>query len=563
MKRALTPLLPAALLAGVLLLPLLPFQDPHAVALDARLLPPGSEGRLLGSDELGRDLLSRIVHGTRLSLVVALVGVSVAAAGGTALGMCAAYFGRAVDSVLMRAVDVLLAFPYLLLALAIVAVLGPSLVNATIAIAIVNIPFFARTMRGATLAVMVEEYVGAARALGASNLRVLWYHLLPGVRGPFVVATATSSGWMLLETAGLSFLGLGAQPPTADLGGLVGQGRHLLVTAPHVALLPAATLTALVLGLNLLGDRFAESDVSRRRAEAPPQADGDPAESISAGMETLPSDPLSALTVSGLRVSAAETPLLDNVHLQVPKGHITGLIGESGSGKSLLTSSILGLLPAGTTLDAGQIALGATPLSELPHAQRRALLGKRIGFVPQNPHGSLHPLMSIGAQIVDAIRVHRRISRAHALSLAKTLLEEVRISDPEARLRSRPHELSGGMKQRIALALALCNDPELLVLDEPTTALDVTTQASLLELLRERRDARGLSLLFVTHDLGVVAELCDDVYVLDAGRIVERAPVADLFTNPKHPRTRALVAALAPKIHRSEDRSAQGTPGND
>lgn len=247
--------------------PLLPLPDPAATDLDARLLPPLSPGHWLGTDQLGRDLGARLLQGLRVSLAVALLGVAVAAAGGSVLGVVAAYYGRKLDSVLMRGVDVLMAFPYLLLALAIVAALGPGLVNATIAIAIVNVPFFARSVRGAALGVRNEEYVEAARAAGASNPRVVFRHVLPNVLPVVVIAGSSSLGWMIVETAGLSFLGLGAQPPTADLGSLLGRARHLLTTAPHVTLAPGLTIVVVVLALNLLGDALRDVLDPRLRAE--------------------------------------------------------------------------------------------------------------------------------------------------------------------------------------------------------------------------------------------------------------------------------------------------------
>jgi peptide/nickel transport system permease protein len=241
------------------LAPILPLPHPAATDLDARLLPPLSPGHWLGTDQLGRDLGARLLQGLRLSLAVALAGVAVAAAAGSVVGVIAAHRGHAVDAVLMRGVDVLMAFPYLLLALAIVAALGPGLVNATIAIAVVNVPFFARAVRGAALGVRNEEYVEAARAAGATDARVIFLHVLPNVLPVIVVASSTTLGWMIVETAGLSFLGLGAQPPTADLGSMLGRARHLLATAPHVSLVPGIAIVVVVTCVNLLGDALRDA----------------------------------------------------------------------------------------------------------------------------------------------------------------------------------------------------------------------------------------------------------------------------------------------------------------
>jgi peptide/nickel transport system permease protein len=266
----------AALVALALAAPLLPLPDPAETALETRLLAPLSPGHLLGTDQLGRDLLSRLIFAIRLSLVVALIGVTLAGAVGSLLGLVAAHYGRQLDTVLMRGVDVLMAFPYLLLALAIVAALGPGLLNATLAIAIVNVPFFARAVRGAALSVRREEFVEAARAAGASDARVLWVHVAPNVLPVIVIAASSSLAWMIVETAGLSFLGLGAQPPNADLGSLLGRARHLLGTAPHVLLAPGVAIVLLALPLHLLGDALrdlldprAKSSAKRAGLESP------------------------------------------------------------------------------------------------------------------------------------------------------------------------------------------------------------------------------------------------------------------------------------------------------
>lgn len=244
----------ALLVLAAFMAPLLPIPDPDAIDPARRLLPPLRSGTLLGTDPLGRDLSSRLLHGTRLSLAVAAIGTAVAATLGTAIGLTAGLRGGRTDAILMRAIDVMMAFPYLLLALALVAAFGPGLRNATLAVALVNVPFFARTVRGHVLRLRESEFILAARTLGLSETRIALRHVVPNVAPVLVVACTSTLGWMILETAGLSFLGLGAQPPTADLGGMLGQSRHLLSIAPWVALAPGALIFVLAIALNILGD---------------------------------------------------------------------------------------------------------------------------------------------------------------------------------------------------------------------------------------------------------------------------------------------------------------------
>ncbi len=237
-----------------LLAPVMPLADPAAQVRSDRLLPIGSEGHLLGTDHLGRDLLSRLIWGARTSLSVGVLATLIAALIGSLIGLVAGFAGRRVDSVLMRGIDVLMAFPYLLLAIGLVAVLGPGLINAMIAISVVNIPFFARAVRGTTISLVSAEYVDAARALAFSPTRILFREVLPNVLPVIIVTMSTTVGWMITETAGLSFLGLGAQPPTSDWGAMLGAGRDFITRAPHVMIVPGTAIFVVVISLNFLGD---------------------------------------------------------------------------------------------------------------------------------------------------------------------------------------------------------------------------------------------------------------------------------------------------------------------
>lgn len=243
-----------AVVTLAVLAPILPLRDPNATQPSRRLSPPMSPGHPLGADHLGRDLLSRLVWGARVSLAVGVLATALAMTVGTALGLLAGYYGALTDQVLMRAIDVLMAFPYILLAIALVAALGPGLVNAMIAVAAVNVSFYARGVRSAVLVLREQEFIFAARATGATEGRILRRHVLPNILAPILVFIAINIGWMISETAGLSFIGLGAQPPTADWGTMLADGRQFITVASHVAAMPGLALFVLVLGLNLAGD---------------------------------------------------------------------------------------------------------------------------------------------------------------------------------------------------------------------------------------------------------------------------------------------------------------------
>jgi peptide/nickel transport system ATP-binding protein/peptide/nickel transport system permease protein len=237
-----------------LLAPILPLRDPNVTAPARRLSGAGVNGYVLGSDQLGRDLLSRLLWGARVSITVALIAAAVAFIAGGTIGLVSGFYGGLVDNVLMRLIDVLMAFPYVLLAIALVAALGSGLLNALIAIAVVNISFYARGVRAAVLVVRHMAFIEAARALGARDTRILIKEVLPSVAPPLLVFITLNIGALIVETAGLSFIGLGAQPPTADWGTMLADGRQFMMTAPHVAAIPGLAVLALVWGLNMIGD---------------------------------------------------------------------------------------------------------------------------------------------------------------------------------------------------------------------------------------------------------------------------------------------------------------------
>ena len=324
---------------------------------------------------------------------------------------------------------------------------------------------------------------------------------------------------MILETAGLSFLGLGAQPPQADLGGMLGDGRNLIQVAPHVATIPGLVILLLAIGINLVGDgirdvldpRLKSGGVARthpatavaprdRRLGRLAQAEPDAGRRSSSCAASRPISPSAARSIA--RSAASISP-------SAP-GEAVGIVGESGSGKTVTALSILRLVatPPGMIVG-GEILYRGEDLADAPLARLQEIRGDRIAYVFQDPLTTLNPLMPVGEQIAESVRRHQGLGRAEAMRRAIELMESVMIPNAAARAHAYPHELSGGQRQRIGIAMALANDPEIIVADEPTTALDVTTQAQILKLLNDLRRNHGAALIFISHDVGVIAELCD------------------------------------------------------
>lgn len=545
-----------------LITPLLPLANPDVTDTANRFKRPFSEGALLGTDHLGRDLLSRLLWGTQLSLAVGFAAAVIAATLGAAIGIVAGFYGGRTDNVIMRGVDMLMAFPYILLALAIVAALGPGLFNALIAVSVVNIPFFARNIRGITVGIANKEFVDAARLSGLSNARIILTEILPNVLPVIVIAMSTTIGWMILETAGLSFLGLGSQPPQADLGSMLGEARSALITNPHTSVVPGVMILVIVMSINLLGDGV-------RDALDPRLKSGALSRPMAATMVDRRGPVPAAEGIGLLEVRDLETQFhvkdrvyraVGGVSLHVKPGECLGIIGESGSGKSVTALSVMGLVasPPGV-ITGGAAHYDGEDLIGAPYRKLRSMRGRNVAYVFQDPLTTLHPLYRVGDQLAEAIRAHRPISAAEGRARAVELLKDVRIPNPEQRISDFPHEMSGGMRQRVGIAMAMANDPDIIIADEPTTALDVTVQAQILSLLDNLRRSRGLAIVFITHDFGVVAQLCDRVAVMYAGRIVEEGPTEAILERPAHPYTARLMACV-PELGRGK-RRLEAIPG--
>jgi peptide/nickel transport system permease protein len=582
------------LLAGSLLLliliilalgaPLFTSYGPLDQHLDAVLQPPGGP-YLLGTDQLGRDLFTRTLYGGRLVLAVAVVSTAIAMTVGVLLGLLSGYRRGWLDTVLMRSMDGVIVFPELILALGITYALGPSFWTVTAAIATVNVPKFARVMRGQLLSLREREFVAAAKVSGVPTMRILALHLLPNVLEVTVVQAALTGGLAIFTAASLSFLGLGLPAPAPDWGGILRDGYPYLGYVPLLSLVPGLVIFAAMLSFNLIGDGLRDlfdpkvlprtaargarafRRASGRLTQAPPAVVAEPPRPPSPAivvetskdtlMTTEPTAPL--LDVRGLEAvydsPRGEVHALNGVSFSVKAGEVLALVGESGSGKSASALAIMGLLHRTRgRVTAGHVLFRDHDLLTLSERELRSLRGNEIALVFQNPMTTLNPTLTIGAQLVEVIRHHTGTSRREAGARALELLRLVEIPDPKARLKSYPHQLSGGLRQRVMIALALSCDPALLITDEATTALDVTTQAQVLHLLKRISAELGTALVVITHNMGVVAGLADRVAVMYAGRIVEIGTAEEVFYSPAHPYTAGLLGAI-PQVDtpRSQD----------
>ncbi|WP_457966989.1 dipeptide/oligopeptide/nickel ABC transporter permease/ATP-binding protein [Arthrobacter sp. D1-29] len=534
-------------------------------------LAPFSLEHPLGTDDLGRDVLSRLMYGAQISLAVSVQVVVLALLGAIPIGLYAGYKGGRADRLLMRFMDAGLSFPALVLALAVVSVLGPGVTNAAIALAIVFMPLLARLVRAQTLAVKEESFIEASQSLGTRPFLIVVRRILPNLASALIVQAAIVMSGALIAEATLSFLGLGAQPPAPSWGGMLQQAYASALFINPLSLVPPGLAIALtVVAFNGFGDALTTAygldRTKAKRRHLPRRARGRRGFTAIDRPAAVPgAEPAGSnicLRVRGLNVAVqtpnGTVPVVEDVNLTVGQGEIVGLVGESGSGKTVTSLSIMRLAPSPPfVITGGVIELGGRDLFAMNYKELRRTRGSEIAMIFQDPMSSLNPSQTVGAQIGESLRLHRGLSRKQATARAVEMLERVGIPDPVNRARSYPHELSGGMRQRVMIAMALSCSPRLIIADEPTTALDVTIQAQVLDLLRKLAVEDGVAVIFVTHDLAVVSELCDSVAVMYAGQVVERARTVDLFRSPQHPYTQGLIAAS----RRGEGEEPEPIPG--
>ncbi|WP_439680180.1 dipeptide/oligopeptide/nickel ABC transporter permease/ATP-binding protein [Embleya sp. MST-111070] len=522
---------------------LLSEHGPNKAALDAVLADP-SGTHPLGGDGSGRDVLSRLLYGSRTSLFAGAIATGVALLIGVPTGLAAGYVGGWWDALSSWVANLFLALPGVVVLLALVAVEGPGLVGSMVVLGVLTAAPVFRLVRGEVKRVRGEPYVDAARVAGLSDPRIMGRHILRVVRVPIITQASLIFGLALIIESGIAFLGLG-EADRASWGAMLNDASVHVYDNAMLSVWPGAAITLTVLAVTLLGaglrDAFEDAPkpapaTRRRRVRGP-------ARERAVGVDTG-----ALLVVDGLEVAyptpGGEAAVVDAVSLSVDRGEILGLVGESGCGKTQTALAVLRLLPAGGEIRAGRVVFDGRDLAALSEREVNALRGRRIGYIPQDPMSNLDPSFRIGSQLVEPLRAHLGLSRDGARRRALELLDRVGIADPARVFAAYPHQVSGGMAQRILIAGAVAAEPDLLIADEPTTALDVTVQAEILDLLRSLQREHGMGMILVTHDLGVVADICDRVAVMYAGEIVETATSADLFARPAHPYSAALLAAI-------------------
>ena len=544
--------------------------------------PPSAE-HWMGTDAIGRDIFSRVAHGARSSLLIGLAATGAALLAAAVIGSIAATGAKLLSEVVMRVLDVVMSFPGIALAAVFVAVFGNSLPVLVFAIGFLYVPQLARVVRANVLAQFGEDYVAASQVMGASTAWILLKHVARNCIAPIMVfATVLVADAIVLE-ASLSFINAGVQPPNPSWGNILSDGKQLLLSGYWwPTFFPGLMILLTTLALNILSEGLTDAMASPRvtvkvDVEADEKALEEQAGDAAAGStgreepgvlgttdeettQRLLRESLSALRtaelarperigtgrdvpplldVQDLRVSFpeahGEVDILDGVSFQVRPGETMGLVGESGSGKSVASLAVMGLLPR-TARISGKVLLDGQDLLALPPTRINALRGHEIAMIYQDALSSLNPSMLIRAQMAQ-------LTRRGGTRSAEELLELVGL-EPQRMLSSYPHELSGGQRQRVLIAMALTRDPKLVIADEPTTALDVTVQKQVVDLLNRLREELGFAMVFVSHDLALVSQLADRVTVMYAGQVMEQGSTRELLIDPRHEYTRGLLGSV-------------------
>ena len=498
------------------------------------LLQPPSDKHWFGTNALGQDLLARTLSGMQKSMLigfcVALISTTIAAT----VGSVAGYFGGLRDRALMWLVDLLLVVPSFLL----IAIVTPrtkqsnSILWLIVLLAAFGWMVSSRMVRGLTMSLREREFVRAAKYMGVSSRRIIVHHIVPNVASILIIDATLNVGIRHPRRNRFELLGIWC-PATRRVAGHADRGRHSF--GHH-----------LPVGLSVPGWGADTDRVVRQPRRRRPAGRAGPRQSAITPQEATKVTALLEVTDLNVTFETGDVfvPAVRGTTYHIDPGEVVAIVGESGSGKSTAAMAVVGLLPEYADVS-GSVRLHGQELLGLSDQAMSRIRGRAIGTVFQDPMSALTPVYTIGDQIAEAIEVHNRdIRRADTRKRAVELLELVGIAQPDRRAKAFPHELSGGERQRVVIAIAIANDPDLLICDEPTTALDVTVQAQILDVLRTARDVTGAGVLIITHDLGVVSEFADRAMVMYAGRGVEIATVEDLYRDRRMPYTVGLLGSV-------------------
>ena len=549
-----------------ILAPVIAPHDPLEI-FTARQAP--GNGFLFGTDDKGRDILSRMLYGGRYSLVIGFGATLFALVCGSVIGALAAVSRKAVSEVIMRLLDIIMSVPGIALAAVLVLILGNSVPAIIFSIGFMYTPQIARIVRANIVSEYGEDYVRAVIVSGAQAPWILVKHVLRNCIAPIMVFTVTLVADAIIFEASLTFIGAGITEPTATWGNILADARGgVLAGRWWQALFPGIAIMVTCLALNILSEGLTDAmaakpgapvksnDSESNRADDilvnnPVLAYEQQAESLNRRLAALREVELRRtdrhvpdlsvpplLQVKDLSISFeshGDVKVVDGVSFEVRPGQCMALVGESGCGKSITTKVIMGLTDPGEQI-AGEVLFDGKDLLKLTKDEHRQLLGHEIAMVYQDALSSLNPSMLISSQM-------KQLTKRGGTRSAEELLELVGL-DPQRTLESYPHELSGGQRQRVLIAMALTRDPKLIICDEPTPALDVTVQKQVIKLLNDLQAKLGFAMIFVSHDLALVAEVGSEITVMYAGQVIEQAPTVELLTNPIHEYTRGLLGSV-------------------
>ena len=551
-----------------ILAPIIAPHDPLEI-FTARQAP--GNGFLFGTDDKGRDILSRMLYGGRYSLVIGFGATLFALFFGSIIGAIAAVARKSISEVIMRLLDIIMSVPGIALAAVLVLILGNSVPAIIFSIGFMYTPQIARIVRANIVSEYGEDYVRAVIVSGAQAPWILIKHVLRNCIAPIMVFTVTLVADAIIFEASLTFIGAGITEPTATWGNILADARGgVLAGRWWQALFPGIAIMVTCLALNILSEGLTDAmvakpgamvatddeDAESRRADDilasdPVRAYAEQAESLNRRLAALRDVELKRtdrhvpdlsvpplLQVKNLSINFdhhGDVNVVDSVSFDVRPGQCMALVGESGCGKSITTKVIMSLTDPGEVIT-GQVLFGDIDLLKLSKDEHRKMLGHEIAMVYQDALSSLNPSMLISTQM-------KQLTSRGGTRSAEELLELVGL-DPKRTLESYPHELSGGQRQRVLIAMALTRDPKLIICDEPTTALDVTVQKQVIKLLKDLQEKLGFAMIFVSHDLALVAEVASEITVMYAGQLIEQAPTKELLTNPIHEYTRGLLGSV-------------------